>query len=144
MRVNLSPEITLPREIHVKAGSSEKTFSEHLAAATNDNISHHLDQEMEVIHELGRRLSRSLALSDLKKYREKVADFLKFCVSQGLCCEEQQFPARYGRSKILSIVKTVNKRLLTLAELMLSENKNSINVMALVDEIRGLLFDLYA
>jgi len=144
MRVNLSPKIPLSREIQVRADHDKRTFFEHLEASSKGYIKQHLDQEFEVIFELGRRLSRSLALADLRKYKQKVREFLKLCVSEGLSYEEQRLPARYGRSKVLSIVNTVNEKLLGLAELLLSENQDSIRVMALVDEIRGLLLDLYA
>lgn len=144
MRVNLSPEVPLTREVHLKASSGGKTFFEHLEASSKDYIKQHLDQEFEVIFELGRRLSRSLSLADLKKYKQKVREFLNLCVSEGLSYEEHKLPFRNGRNKVLSIVNTVNQKLLNLAELLISENQDSIRVMALVDEIRGLLLDLYA
>jgi uncharacterized protein YaaR (DUF327 family) len=144
MRVNRSPGITLPREVPIKAGNGEKPFFEHLETASIEHLKHHMGQELEVIHELGRKLSRSLSLADLKKYKQKVSDFLKLCISEGLCYKEEKFSSKYGRTKILSLVETVNKKLLSLAEILLSENKDSLRVMALVDEIRGLLLDLYA
>ena len=83
-------------------------------------------------------------IADLKEYKQKIADFLQLCISQGFCFKEEKLPYRYGRTKVLSIVKTVNQKLITLAEMLLSENSDSMKIVALVDEIRGLLLDIYA
>ena len=110
----------------------------------NNHIKHRMDLELNAINDIGRRLLKNMSLSDLREYRKKIAEFLKMCISQGFYFKEEQLPARYGRSKILSIVKTVNQKLIDLAEQLLSENRDSLKIMALVDEIRGLLLDLYS
>lgn len=144
MKVNLSPEFTLPRDVVTKSSGSPRTFEEHLSAMTKIHLRERLDEELEAIFEQGRRLARSMNLSDLKKYRDMVANFLKLCIAGGLSCKEERLSLRYGRTKVLTIIKTIDRKLMALAEALLSENKDSIKVMALVDEIRGLLLDLYA
>jgi uncharacterized protein YaaR (DUF327 family) len=143
MRVSLSPEFGLPKDVLIHADQRNRNFSEHLQSAESVYIKQRMDLELNAIHEIGQRLSKNMSLSDLRKYRQKIAEFLKMCISQGFCFKEEKFPARYGRSKILSIVKTVNQKLIDLAEQLLSKNRDSLKVMALVDEIRGLLLDLY-
>lgn len=144
MKVNLSPEFALPRDIMPRSGGSVRSFEEHLQAMTAMHLNEQMDGEMAAIQEQGRRLARSMSLADLKKYRDMVADFLRICIAGGLSCKEERLSSRYGRTKVLTIIKTVNQKLLALAEALLSENKDSLKVMALVDEIRGLLLDLYA
>lgn len=144
MKVSLSSEFTLPRDILPGTRSSSRSFEEHLQAMTEIHLRERLDGELAAIQEQGRRLSKSMSLSDLKKYRDKVADFLKLCIAQGLSCKEERLSSRFGRTKVLTIIKTVNQKLLALAETLLSENKDSIKILALTDEIRGLLLDLYA
>ncbi|MDD4569764.1 MAG: YaaR family protein [Tepidanaerobacteraceae bacterium] len=143
MRVDLLPEYGLPKDILPRADRGHRSFNKHFEVAVDVHLRQQIDQELETIHEIGRRLSQSMSLADLKDYRQRIAKFLKMCISRGLCFKEENFPARYGRSKILSIVKTVNQKLLALAEVMLSENRDPLKAMALVDEIRGLLLDLY-
>lgn len=144
MKVNLSPEFTLPRDIVPRSRGSAGTFDEHLRAMTEIHLRERLDGELAAIHEQGRRMARNMSLSDLKKYRDMVAGFLKLCIAGGLSCKEEKFSSRYGRTKVLTIIKTVNQKLLAMAEALLSDNKDSLKVLALVDEIRGLLLDLYA
>jgi hypothetical protein len=144
MKVNLSPEFTLPGGVVTRSKGSAGTFEEHLRVMTEIHLREQLDGELTAIQEQGRRLARNMSLSDLKKYRDMVAGFLKLCISGGLSCKEERLSSRYGRTKVLTIIKTVNQKLLAMAEALLSENKDSLKVLALVDEIRGLLLDLYA
>jgi len=62
----------------------------------------------------------------------------------GFSFDEERLGSRFGRTKILAIVRTVNQKLVDLGKELLSSNKDSLKVLALVDEIRGLLLDLYA
>jgi uncharacterized protein YaaR (DUF327 family) len=144
MRVRLQPEFGLPKDVLIHTDQSNRNFSEHLKNVKNNHIKHRMDLELNAINDIGRRLLKNMSLSDLREYRKKIAEFLKMCISQGFYFKEEQLPARYGRSKILSIVKTVNQKLIDLAEQLLSENRDSLKIMALVDEIRGLLLDLYS
>ncbi len=144
MRVSFSPKFGLPKDVLIHADQGSRNFTEHLKVAENAHLKYRMDLELNTIHEIGRRLAKNMSLSDLREYRLRIAEFLKMCISQGFCFKEEKFPARYGRSKILSIVKTVNQKLIDLAEQLLSENRDSLKIMALVDEIRGLLLDLYS
>jgi uncharacterized protein YaaR (DUF327 family) len=144
MRVRLQTEFGLPNDLLIHGDQERSGFSEHLKTAKNIHLKHRIDLELNTINEIGRRLSKNMSLSDLREYRQKIAEFLKMCISQGFYFKEEQFPARYGRIKILSIVKTVNEKLIDLAEELLFENRDSLKVMALIDEIRGLLLDLYS
>ncbi|MCR4430260.1 MAG: YaaR family protein [Tepidanaerobacteraceae bacterium] len=144
MKVSLSPEFTLPRDVQSGARGVSRSFEEHLMQIAESNLKERMDGELAAILEQGRRIAKSMSLSDLKKYRNMVANFLKLCIAQGLSCKEERLSPRFGRSKALTIIKTVNQKLLALAEALLSENKDSIKILALTDEIRGLLLDLYA
>jgi len=96
------------------------------------------------IEEQGRRLSKTMSLADLKKYKEMVRGFLKYCVDMGLKLKEERLFSGKGRQKVLTTVKIVDQKLMELTELLLSKNADALKVLALVDEIRGLLLDLYA
>lgn len=143
MKVNLQPEFALPKDILSKSRAKSTTFEEHLQSVTRTHITLKLNEELAAIQEQGRRLVKNMSLADLKRYRDMVAGFLKLCISMGLNYKEERFSSRYGRIKVLSVVEIVNQKLMALAEALLSENNESLKVLSLVDEIRGLLLDLY-
>ncbi len=144
MRVSLSPEFGLPKDLLIHKEQSGQNFSEQLNVATKTHLKYQMDLEFNAINEIGQRLCKNMLLKDLKEYRQRIAEFLKICISQGFSFKENYFQTRYGRSKVLSMIKIVNQKLIDLAQELLSENQDSLKVMALVDEISGLLLDIYA
>jgi uncharacterized protein YaaR (DUF327 family) len=143
MKVNSLTDYGLPKDILPKAEHGNRAFSKYYQTASKNLLKHNVDQEMQVISEIGRRLSKRKSLADLREFKQKVAEFLKMCISEGLSFKEERFPAHYGQSKVLTIIKKVNEKLLELAETVISENSDSLKIAALVDEIRGLLLDIY-
>jgi len=144
MRVNLSTNYQLQNGIKTHQEQSQPSFSEHLRAAENAELKQTIDMELNAISELGLRLVKNMSLSDFKEYKQKIANFLKMCISQGFSFNEERLNSRLGRTKILAIVKTVNQKLVDLGKELLSSNRDSLKILALVDEIRGMLLDLYA
>lgn len=144
MRVDMSTNYRIQKDIKLHQEQTQASFTEHLRAAETAKLRQTFDMELNAISELGQRLVKNLSLSDLKEYKEKVANFLKMCISHGFSFDEERLDSRFGRTKILAVVKTVNQKLVDLGNELLSSNKDSLKVLALVDEIRGLLLDLYA
>lgn len=140
----MSSEFSLPREITAKAERASQDFSIHLANMTKVQIKDELDGHLAAIQEQGRRLCRHMTLGDLKRFKQMVTEFLNLVINGGLKLERDKMYSGRGRSKLLYIIKTVDEKLLQLAEEVLSQNKDAFKIMALVDEIRGLLLDLYA
>ncbi|ADL06810.1 YaaR family protein [Thermosediminibacter oceani] len=126
-----------------RAASGGSRFQEILRSAREVCAKEQLEGMLASIEEQGRRLVKTMSLADLKKYREMLARFLRQCVESGLDLKEERFFTRYGRQKVLTAVKIVDRKLMELAELILSKS-DAVKVLAIVDEIRGLLLDLYA
>jgi uncharacterized protein YaaR (DUF327 family) len=143
MRVNLSTDFTIPLDIISKKQTKDTLFDENLSKSYEIMKREQLDNELIAITKQGRKVCESLTLSDLKKYKEMVTNFLRICISGGLSYKEEEMTTRYGKTKILSTVKLINKKLMDLAETLVSQNQNALEIAAIVDEIRGLLMDLY-
>jgi len=134
----------MQNDIKMHQEQSQASFNEHLRIAEKAHLKQVFDMELNAISELGQRLVKTMSLADLKEYKQKVANFLKMCISQGFSFNEERLSSRFGRTKILAIVRTVNQKLVDLGKELLSNNRDSLKVLALVDEIRGMLLDLYA
>ncbi|NLZ54846.1 MAG: YaaR family protein [Thermoanaerobacteraceae bacterium] len=144
MRVNLSTNYHLQSDVIIHQEQGQPSFSEHLRVAENSQLKQTIDMELDTISEIGRRLVKSMSLADFKEFRQRIGNFLKMCISQGFSFEEERLGSRFGRTKILAIVKTVNQKLVDLGKELISKNRDSLKVLALVDEIRGILLDFYA
>jgi uncharacterized protein YaaR (DUF327 family) len=144
MRVeSLFPDFSLPPDIKSKAANYTGDFGGRLLEMEQIQLQNTLDEQLMAIKEQGQRLCRHMALGDLKKFRQMVAEFLRSCLAGGLKLSQDKMYSRGGKSKLLYIIKTVDEKLMALAQELFSENRDSIKIMSLVDDIRGLLLDLY-
>jgi hypothetical protein len=51
---------------------------------------------------------------------------------------------RRGRHRVYGIIRLVDEKLDELAKELVSEEKDTIHILSMVDEIRGLLLDIFA
>jgi hypothetical protein len=73
-----------------------------------------------------------------------VQKFIHIAVHELYSVEEKLSVSQTGKQKSLIIVKKINTALEELTNECLSKQVNLINFMARIDQIRGLLIDLYS
>ncbi|MEG0471175.1 MAG: YaaR family protein [Solibacillus sp.] len=91
----------------------------------------------------GNRVARSRNLRELARFKMLVKRFLQEAVDYGLEMKQSHTWNRFGEGRRLKIVETVDERLVELAEDILNEEKESIELLAKIGEIKGLLINLY-
>jgi uncharacterized protein YaaR (DUF327 family) len=96
------------------------------------------------IEDQGKRLSETVTVSDLRKYKQLVKQFMEEAVEHGLKLEERSGFSRRGRPKVYRIVTEVDKKLLELTDAMLKKQEKGIKILDLVGEIKGMLLNIYA
>lgn len=91
----------------------------------------------------GDRIARSRSLRDMAKFKMLVKRFLKEAVSNGMELKQSHTWNRFGESRRLKIVDTIDEKLVELTEDMLNEEKSSVDLLAKIGELKGLLINLY-
>lgn len=91
----------------------------------------------------GDRVARSRNLRDMAKFKMLVRRFLKEAVDSGLELKQSHTWNQYGEGRRLKIVKTIDEKLLELAEDLIDEEKTAIELLDKIGEIKGLLINLY-
>lgn len=91
----------------------------------------------------GDRVARSRNLRELARFKMLVKRFLQEAVDFGLETKQSHTWNRFGEGRRLKIVETIDERLIELAEDILNEEKESIELLAKIGEIKGLLINLY-
>ncbi len=80
-------------------------------------------------------------------YREKVSQFMRYIVKTNYNVETEKRPGRNRRNRPLPAhtkIILVNKKLDEMAQWLLHSHKDTLEMLAKIDEIRGLLVDLMA
>lgn len=126
------------------SGHVQQAFGDQLHRVQTDIVQQKLESLFSDIEKQGRQLAETLNIRDLKKYKDMIQKFLDYAVNKMYHLKEQAGWDRRGRRKIYTIVETVNSELENLTGMLLSEQKDQIAVLAKVDEIRGLLIDIYS
>ena len=101
-----------------------------------------LDGMIKDITAQGDRLSKHMDIKDMKKYREMVKDFMNEIVTHSHKFSRENFLDKRGRHRVYGIVKLVDKNLDELAQELLKDEKNHLNILGKIDDIKGLLLDM--
>ncbi|MDR1688939.1 MAG: YaaR family protein [Clostridiales bacterium] len=117
-------------------------FSFTLNRVAEEGLAERLSGLIEDITAAGKKLADHMDISDMKKYRGLVSDFLNEVVNNSHKFSRENFLDRRGRHRVYGIVKLVNEELDTLAQEVLKKEKDRIKILDKIDEIRGLLLDV--
>lgn len=95
------------------------------------------------ISSAGDRVARARNLRDMAKFKMLVRRFLKEAVDSGLELKQSHTWNQFGEGRRLKIVKTIDDKLIELAEDLLNDEKTAIDLLDKIGEIKGLLINLY-
>lgn len=102
-----------------------------------------LDRLLHSIDQLGRELSRQCSWRALMNYKERIRRFLEEIVKGGYGIKQRQGFDRRGRMKLYKIVSEIDELMAQLAEEVLKEEKNQLEILKKIGDIKGLLVNLY-
>ena len=126
-----------PGSIHLVQGS----FYDELRFAELEELHLAFDELVEQITEVGARFAKNPSASLLKRYKSMIRDFLQH-VTERMYLVEHHTGGRL-RQKIYTVTSIIDQRLSALTDLVMSQQSRNIDLLATLDEIRGLLVDLY-
>ena len=122
----------------------EPSFGDQLHKIQYEFVQEKMESLFNDINNQGQVLADTLNIKELKKYKDLIQKFLDNAVNIMYHLKEQAGWDRRGRHKIYVMIETVNKELETLTKMLMSEQADKIAILAKVDEIRGLLVDIYS
>lgn len=91
----------------------------------------------------GERVAKSRSLRELARFKRLVKRFMEETVMYGLEGKNAHTWNRFGEGRRLKIVETIDEHLVQLAEDLLNEEKETIDLLDKIGEIKGLLINLY-
>ncbi|HHT48986.1 MAG TPA: YaaR family protein [Firmicutes bacterium] len=101
------------------------------------------DRLLGQVDEAAQKLLNQPSIETLRSYRLAVRSFLKEAVSGSYQMKGESRWDRRGNRRMFCVVQKVNQALEELTSAVLEKNAKPMELMAKMDEIRGLLVDLY-
>lgn len=102
-----------------------------------------LSAMMQEITQQGDRISKKMDVRDMKKYRTLIKDFMNEIVSRSHKFSRENFLDRKGRHRVYGIIRQVDDTLDELARELVKDEKDHIAILNKIDEIRGLILDIF-
>jgi uncharacterized protein len=119
------------------------SFRDVFAKANQKLQQEELNHLLSSIDEMGERLKKRFNWSDLQQYKARIRKFLEQVVYNGFASKEERGFDRRGRMKLYHIVSQIDDLLAELAEQLIQEERDQLDILHKLGEIRGLLINLY-
>lgn len=140
------------RSVNTSAGSVrrqhttdkvESAFKAQLVTVEEEMIVADLDVLLNDVDRTGLALRRWRGQEQLIAYKRAVKAFMELALQRMYRVKQQTRFNRHGARLSSLLVEAVDERLKAMTEEVIAGEKSSVPLAALLDEIRGLLLDMY-
>ncbi|MBO5228786.1 MAG: YaaR family protein [Lachnospiraceae bacterium] len=140
---DIQAALTAPVENkHVQASDDSFKFM-LISNIAETELQEKLSTMMGEIVEQGKRIKKHMDIRNMKRYRELIKSFLNEVVNRSHEFTRENFLDRKGRHRVYGIVRLVDENLDKLAEKLIEDEKDGISIISMIDEIQGLLLDIF-
>ncbi|MCX7883809.1 MAG: YaaR family protein [Caloramator sp.] len=117
-----------------------ESFSLALDMANKDQTEQRLMDMLKEIENLGKKLISTRSLEDAKIYKAKIQEYLSFVVKNVYTLKKESSPFNYG---VRVRIEIINKKLDEITKELIENQKSTIEFADKIEEIKGLLVDVY-
>ncbi|MCO5385628.1 YaaR family protein [Desulfosporosinus sp.] len=143
IRIN-SPHQTLTPNLDSQSSVERNSDFSGILSQTQKIQSVELQTFLERLGVQGKKLAQSLSIGDLKDFREMVKSFLRSTFGQSRKMQEDTSWDFQGRPKVMAHIGKIDHALDELGKQLLDEQAKPLEILTKIDEIRGLIVDLFA
>ncbi|MBE5829720.1 MAG: YaaR family protein [Butyrivibrio sp.] len=109
----------------------------------DSDLAERLNLMMQDIIQQGERISKKNDIKDMQRYRILIKDFMNEVVTRSHVFSRENFLDRKGRHRVYGIIRQVDKELDELAQELVKDECNNIDILAKIGQIQGLLLDIF-
>ena len=134
------PQVTQTENVQAGDGTFKFILASNIA---EQDLQVRLSTMMQEITQQGDRISKKMDVRDMKKYRALIKDFMNEIVNRSHKFSRDNFLDKKGRHRVYGIIRQVDDTLDELARELVKDEKDHIAILSRIDEIRGLLLDIF-
>ena len=139
-QVNQTAQVAQSQHVQESDGSFKFMLASNIEEA---ELAGKLSALMEQIDAEGKKLAKRRDVKDMRHYRSLVKDFLNEIVTHSHCFSRENFLDRKGRHRVYGIIRLVDDNLDQLAQELMRDEKDNLEILNKIGEIRGLLLDIF-
>lgn len=123
-----------------KAISEKKNFSQDFSFARERRNEQQLKEMLEEIQKKGNRLAITKCYSDVFSYKKMIKEYLNSVLSYMYGVKKD---VSFWQTQYFITVDIIDEKLQELTEMLLSNEKENLNIAKTIDDISGLIVDIY-
>ena len=106
-------------------------------------LAERLNAMMGEITEQGEKIKKRRDIRDMKHYRALIKEFMNEVVNRSHKFSRENFLDRRGRHRVYGMIRLVDEKLDIIASELIKDEQDIMLIMGSIDEIRGLLLDIF-
>lgn len=115
-------------------------FSSLLDSANKEQAQIKIDEMLDEIDRIGKKLISTRSVEDAREYKDKIKEYLTLIVKNIYVLKRETGPYSYG---VHIRIEVINEKLDQLTKDLIEDQQESIELANRISEIRGLLVDVY-
>lgn len=123
-----------------KTITNKKDFSQSFNFARERKSEEQLKEMLEDIKKKGNRLAITKCYADVAAYKKMIKEYLKSILGYMYSVKKD---ISFWQTQYFITVDTIDKKLEELTQMLLGDEKENLNIASSIDEITGLLVDIY-
>ena len=122
---------------------TDDSFRFTLTSAIQDaDLQTKINHMLNDINLQGKLIARHMDIREMKRYRGLIRDFLDEVVNRSHKFSRENFLDHRGRHRVYGIIRLIDENLDELAQELVEDEKNQIDILGRIGEIEGLLLDI--
>ncbi|QAT41128.1 YaaR family protein [Clostridium sp. JN-9] len=130
----------MPVSSEKKIVSNKKDFSQNFSFARQQKSEEQLKEMMGDIRKKGNRLAITKCYADVRAYKKLIQQYLKSVLNYMYSVNKD---ISFWQTQYFITVDTVDKKLEEITEMLLKDEKENLDIASTIDEITGLIVDIY-
>lgn len=140
MRINNFTPNSNPKFNSNSRSVKTKSFAENLSEASKSSSKEVLDKSLSKIKSMGDILISTQSYTDIIKYKKMIKNFLSDVLEHNYSLNKRD---SFWESQYFSTVDIIDEKLEKVTKEVLSNQTSNISIASTIDEIQGLLIDVY-
>ncbi len=91
----------------------------------------------------GKKLAKHRDIRDMKQYRKLIKSFMNEVINHSHSFSRENFLDRKGRHRVYGIIRLVDENLDKLAQELVKEEQDHLEILKCIGEIEGLILDIF-
>ncbi|WP_294355350.1 YaaR family protein [uncultured Clostridium sp.] len=140
MEIGRITRTSIPREEERRVTSNRKDFSQSFNQARDRKSQEQLKKMCDDIKKRGNRLVLTKTYADVRMYKKMIKEYLE-SVLQFMYDTKKDIS--FWQTQYFVTVDTIDAKLEEITNSLMSEEKENLDIAATIDEIQGLIVDIY-